>query len=231
LELDDLSFLYGRVANIYMESNEFKQAEKWYKKSLDIAIEKKDTIDMARANWSIYNLNIRQHNNGLAKQAIYKAYDLIAGTKERSVDKCNILQLLALYFYENYNYKLACDLYHQALLEMSSLGISIEDYDYLNYAEYYTHCYGKLSDYLLEHLIDISTRGDTTYSAQRAAAEVGAYYGLFTDDYEKALHYYFKAYHIAKNLNDSRSQFTYLSEIGVIYFIQKDYDNALKYML
>ena len=231
LEYDDESFLYSQLADIYESANEFGKAEKWYNKALDIATEKRDTIEMARANWSIYNLYTRQNNSRLAKHAIYQTYNLLNGTKARSIDKCIILISLAYYFNRNYNYKLALDLYSESILDLAILGMPIDDSDYITLAEYESAVFGKMTDTSVEELIRIAFKGDSSYVAQQAAYKLGTYYGSFTDDYEKAVSYLKKACKIAEHRNDTIALSKYLNEVGVVYHIEKKYKEAFEYML
>ncbi len=231
LEKNDKSFLYSQLADIYMSVNEFSKAEKCHKKSLDIATEKRDTIEMARVYYLFYVLYLRQNQNQLAKNAIYQAYHLIKDAKYRSIKKCNILKLLAHYYKSNYNYELALYLYRESILDLTNLGVPVDDSDYITLAEYERAAWGKMTDTSIGNLIEISSKGDSSHVAQQAAYKLGIYYGSFTNDYEKAIGYLKKACKIAEHRNDTIALSEYLNDIGVIYHIEKKYREAFQYMI
>lgn len=223
------------MGDTYLDSNEYKKAEKWYQKALKNAESLNDTIEMAKAYVPLWVLYTSPHfykdKHQLANKAINKAYDLISKTNCRSIEKCAILFSLSKFFQSNYNYKLALDLNHKATLELMALRKPVPVWAYVDDALNQTHLIGKMSDYTLEELLEISLNNDSTFVTQKAAELLGSYYLSFTSDFDKAFYYYSKAYDIAIILNDTISQFNYLADIGILYYIQNDYEKALKYML
>lgn len=223
------------MGDIYLHSNNYNKAKKWYLKALKYAENSKDTIEIAKVHLSLWALYMKpvfyNKDPQLANKAINNAYNMISKTNCRSIEKCNVLYNLAIFYNNNYNFKLALDLNNQAMSELIGLSQPLPEKLYVNDALYQNHLFGKITDYSLEKLLEISLNNDSTFVTQEAAALLGSQFGAFTNDIDMAVHYYSKAYDIAKYRNDTISQFKYLSEIGVLYYIQKDYEKALKYML
>ena len=234
-DLEDKTNNLCFMGDIYLHSNEYNKAEKWYQKALKHAENSNDTIEMAKVHLSLWALymkpNFYKKDPQLADKAINNAYNMISKTNCRSIEKCNVLNSLAKFYNYNYNNELALDLNWQAIFELIGLNQPVPEILYVENALYQSRLFGKIPDYSLEKLASISLNDDSTFVTQKASELLGSYYGAFTSDLEKSVNYYSKAYDIAKILNDTISQFNYLADIGILYYIQNDYEKALKYML
>ena len=221
------------MGDIYLHSYDYYKAEKWYQKALKHAENSNDTIEMAKVNlslWALYTKpNLYKKDHQLANKAINNAYNLISKTNCRSIEKCQVLVNLARFCNNNSNYKIALDLNNQATSELIHLNLPVPEILYVEKANYECQFIGKINEYTLEKIIDISLNNDSTIVTQQAAYLLGRFY-VADNNLDMARYYFTKAYNIAKKFNDRNSQFYYLSDIGVSYYLQKDYEKALKYM-
>ena len=80
------------------------------------------------------------------------------------------------------------------------------------------------------HIQKIADKAIVSKQVQKASELLGLSYACSLTDFEKGVYYYQKAANIAHELKDSIREAKDIAEIGTIFFVCKNYDNAFTYI-
>ena len=223
---------YSILGHVSIMRNDYENAEKYFAKSYSLAYNKKDTLNMAGANLSLYKLYAYPYNNQVkAREKLSDTYKMLTEYSYHSIEKAELLEAMANFYKSINNDVIAYSLIELSLIEKKYCGQTLADEDYLKEASFMT---GELllnDSVILLHIQEIADKDIVSEQVQKASELLGGSYASSLTDFEKGIHYYQKAANIAHELKDSIREAKDIGAVGEILFAQKKYDVALKYML
>lgn len=230
LEDADKTFSYQRLGYLSLYKGDIKNADAYFMKSLSVAEENSDTLNMAKSKLLLYETkSMYPHNFYEAERFLYNAYKLVEKAHSHSIEKSCILASVANLYKQKCLYDLAHRVMVESMTEKVCCGFPLTDIDYILEAEMLPY---PLKDavHLLGRIQKIADKNEEDSRIRRASELIAVHYIISQKDYEKGIWYYQKAARIASALKDSIGEAKNLAEIGTIYFILKKYKEAFSYM-